>query len=52
MGLLRIRYKDVVVGAPSVTQQCLQLGLLDEIHLDLAPVGIKLSDHVKEPIEL
>jgi dihydrofolate reductase len=48
--------KDVVVGAPSVTQQCLQLGLLDEIHIDLAPVvlgnGIRLFDHLKEPIEL
>ena len=40
--------KDVVVGAPSVTQQCLQLGLLDEIHIDFAPVilgrGIRLFD--------
>ena len=30
--------KDVVVGAPSVTWQCLQLGLLDAIHIDLVPV--------------
>jgi dihydrofolate reductase len=48
--------KAVVVGAPSVTWQCLQLGLLDEIHIDLAPVvlgnGIRLFDHIKEPIEL
>ena len=28
----------VVVGAPSVTWQCLQLGLLDAIHIDLAQV--------------
>ena len=44
------------MGAPSVTQQCLRLGLLDEIHVDLAPVvlgaGIRLFDHLKEPIEL
>jgi len=48
--------KDVVVGAPSVTQQCLQLGLLDAIHIDLAPVvlghGIRLFDHLTKPIEL
>jgi dihydrofolate reductase len=48
--------KDVVVGAPSVTQVCLQLGLLDAIHIDLAPVvlgrGIRLFDHLTEPIEL
>ena len=47
--------KDVVVGAPSVTQQCLQLGLLDAIHIDLAPVvlgrGIRLFDHLTKPIE-
>jgi dihydrofolate reductase len=48
--------KDVVVGAPSVTQQCLQLGLLDAIHIDLAPVvlgrGIRLFDHLTAPVEL
>ena len=49
--------KDVVVGAPSVAQQCLQLGLLDEIHIDLAPVvlgaGIRLFDHLNTgPIAL
>jgi dihydrofolate reductase len=48
--------KDVVVGAPSVTQQCLQLGLLDAIHIDLAPVvlgrGIRLFDHLTKPIDL
>ncbi len=48
--------KDVVVGAPSVTQQCLQLGLLDAIHIDLAPVvlgrGIRLFDHLTKPVEL
>jgi dihydrofolate reductase len=48
--------KDVVVGAPSVTWQCLQLGLLDAIHIDLAPVvlgrGIRLFDHLTRPVEL
>jgi len=49
--------KAVVIGAPSVTQQCLRLGLLDEIHIDLVPVvlgdGIRLFDHLGiEPIEL
>lgn len=48
--------EDVVVGAPSVTQECLRLGLLDAIHIDLAPVvlgrGIRLFDHLTEPIEL
>ena len=47
--------KDVVVGAPSVTQQCLQLGLLDAIHIDLVPVllggGVRLFDHLPKPIE-
>jgi dihydrofolate reductase len=46
---------DVVVGAPSVTQECLRLGLLDAIHIDLAPVvlgrGIRLFDHLTEPVE-
>jgi len=48
--------KDVVVGAPSITWQCLQLGLLDAIHIDLAPVvlgrGIRLFDHLTTPVEL
>lgn len=48
--------KGVVVGAPSVTQQCLQLGLLDAIHIDLVPVvlgsGIRLFDHLTKPVEL
>jgi dihydrofolate reductase len=47
--------KDVVVGAPSVTQTCLQLGLLDAIQIDLVPVvlgaGIRLFDHLTKPIE-
>ena len=48
--------KDVVVGAPSVTQQCLQQGLLDAIHIDLVPVvlgrGIRLFDQLTRPVEL
>ncbi len=48
--------KDVVVGAPSVTKQCLRLGLLDEIHIDLVPVvlggGIRLFEDCPAPIHL
>jgi dihydrofolate reductase len=49
--------QDVVVGAPSVVQQCLRLGLLDEIHIDLAPVvlgdGVRLFEQPGlGPIEL
>ncbi len=40
--------KDVVVGAPSVVKQCLNAGLLDEIHIDLVPLllgkGVRLFD--------
>ena len=41
--------KDVVVGTPSVTQQCLKLGLLDEVHIDLvlfllSGEGVRLFD--------
>jgi dihydrofolate reductase len=42
--------KAVVIGAPSIVKQCLQAGLLDEIHIDLVPVllfdGIPLFDHL------
>ncbi|MGE5224759.1 MAG: dihydrofolate reductase family protein [Omnitrophica WOR_2 bacterium] len=49
--------KTVAVGAPSVVQQCLQAGLLDEIHIDLVPVllfnGIRLFDHLSiKPVDL
>jgi dihydrofolate reductase len=30
--------KNVVVASPSITQQCLDLGVLDEIHVSLVPV--------------
>jgi dihydrofolate reductase len=49
--------KNIAVGAPSVAQQCLKLGLIDEIQIDLVPVllgeGIRLFDHLGNvPIEL
>jgi dihydrofolate reductase len=49
--------RHVSVSAASITQQCLNAGLLDEIHLDLVPVllggGVRLFDHLDiEPIEL
>jgi dihydrofolate reductase len=49
--------KNVAVATPSITQQCLKAGLLDEIHIDLAPVllgqGLHLFEHLGiEPIEL
>lgn len=49
--------KDVVLGAPSVVKQCLNAGLLDEIHIDLVPVllgkGIRLFEYLDTaPIDL
>jgi dihydrofolate reductase len=49
--------KNVAVSAASIVQQCLKSGLLDEIHIDLAPVllggGIRLFDHLGiQPVEL
>jgi dihydrofolate reductase len=49
--------KNVVVGAPSVVKQCLNAGLLDEIHIDLVPVllgrGIRLFDSLEiDPTDL
>jgi dihydrofolate reductase len=45
--------KDVVIGAPSVVKQCLNAGLLDEIHVDLVPVllgdGVRLFDELEIP---
>jgi dihydrofolate reductase len=45
------------VATPSITQQCLKAGLLDEIHIDLVPVllgeGIPLFKRIGiEPIQL
>jgi dihydrofolate reductase len=49
--------KNVAVATSTITQQCLKAGLLDEIHIDLAPVllgsGTRLFEHLGiEPIEL
>ena len=49
--------KDVAVSAASIAQQCIRLGLLDEIHVDLVPVllggGVRLLDHLGTgPIDL
>jgi dihydrofolate reductase len=49
--------KDVVVCTTSILQQCLNAGLMDEIHIDVAPLllgkGVRLFDHLDiKPIEL
>jgi dihydrofolate reductase len=49
--------KDVAVSAASIVQQCIEAGLLDEIHVDLVPVllggGVRLFDQLGAgPIEL
>ena len=49
--------KDLVVCTATILQQCLKAGLMDEIHIDVAPVllgsGVRLFDHLgTEPIEL
>ncbi|MBX3061961.1 MAG: dihydrofolate reductase family protein [Anaerolineae bacterium] len=49
--------KNVAISTASVMQQCLKAGLLDEIHIDLAPVllgsGTRLFEHLGvEPIAL
>ena len=49
--------KHVAVATPSITQQCLKAGLLDEIHIALVPVllgaGTRLFERLGiEPIEL
>jgi dihydrofolate reductase len=49
--------KNVAVGAPSIAQQCLKAGLIDEINIDLVPVllgkGIRLFDQLgDQAIEL
>jgi dihydrofolate reductase len=42
--------KDVVICTPSILQQALKLGLVDEIHVDVAPIliggGVSLFDHL------
>jgi dihydrofolate reductase len=49
--------KNVAIGGTKITQQCLQAGLLDEIHIDLVPIllgaGIRLFENLgPEPIDL
>lgn len=49
--------KNVGVGGADITRQCLKLGLLDEIGIDLVPVllgsGVRLFENLGiEPIEL
>jgi dihydrofolate reductase len=49
--------KNVSISSASIAQQCLNAGLLDEIHLDLAPVllggGVRLFDNLRvAPVEL
>ena len=49
--------KDVVICTATILQQCLNLGLMDEIHVDIAPFllgkGVRLFDHLDiEPINL
>jgi dihydrofolate reductase len=49
--------KNVSVSSASIAQQCLKLGLLDEIQIDLTPVllggGVRLFDNLgATPIEL
>ena len=42
--------KDVVISTASILQQCLNAGLMDEIHVDIAPMllgnGVRLFDHL------
>jgi dihydrofolate reductase len=42
--------KNVAVSSASIMQQCIKAGLLDEIHIDLAPVllggGVRLFDNL------
>jgi dihydrofolate reductase len=48
--------KDVVVCTASILQQCLNAGLMDEIHVDIVPLllggGVRLFDHLKASVEL
>ena len=49
--------KKVVVASATIVQQCLNAGLLDEIHIDLVPVllgdGVRLFENLKlAPVEL
>jgi dihydrofolate reductase len=46
--------KQVAVASPTLVQQCLGAGLLDEIHIDLVPVllgdGVRLFERLKTAV--
>lgn len=46
--------KTVGVAGPSIAQQCINAGLLDEVHIELVPVllgqGIRFFDHLQRPV--
>ncbi len=46
--------KTVGVAGPSIAQQCINVGLLDEVHIELVPVllgaGIRFFDHLQRPV--
>jgi dihydrofolate reductase len=46
--------KTVGVAGPAIAQQCINAGLLDEVHIELVPVllgnGIRFFDHVQRPV--
>ena len=49
--------RDVVVCTASILQQCLNAGLMDEIHVDVVPMllgqGVRLFEHLNlQPVEL
>jgi len=49
--------KNIGVGGADIMRQCLKLGLLDEIHIDLVPVllgqGVRLFEYIGiKPVEL
>ena len=49
--------KDVGIASTTIVQQCLNLGLLEQIHIDLVPVllgeGVRLFDHLKTaPVQM
>ncbi len=50
--------KDVnVIGTASITEQCLNAGLADELHVDIMPVllggGLRIFEHIRSaPIQL
>jgi dihydrofolate reductase len=46
--------KTVGVAGPAIAQQCINAGLLDEVHIELVPVllghGIRFFDHLQRPV--